>query len=415
MMGIVSVTAVGMLGPARISWGIPISFGRLVVGIALFIAGAACWREARVTRRVADAHQRFAILQYDADSGIIHETSSFLGRLLPWRFGGLRDEALRLRIELSYWRGQADENGPSTVAPDEPPAEDSAALEASAGSEADKWFATASTAFRAAQRLSGDRAVVVDRLDKVMEAYAEALRADAGNADASYNYEYIARYRDAVARGSGPVPPTLGPKDGEAGFSDLPLGLTIHGRPGASPPEVLVATVRVSRGGSASVQEPKTAHQPATEQPKAAQQPVTAQQPTTAQQPAAKSDPAQPRVFFVSPKDGEIFLPYQIGTFERPVVFEFGIENYVIAAVPDQAGQARPGMGHYHFGVDTECLPPGEVIPRRAPWVHLDDGETRFEMILKQPGKHTFTLQVGDDAHRAQAGLCKTLTLTVLD
>ena len=26
-------------------------------------------------------------------------------------------------------------------------------------------------------------------------------------------------------------------------------------------------------------------------------------------------------MFFVSPKDGEIFLPYQIGTFERPIVF----------------------------------------------------------------------------------------------
>ena len=38
---------------------------------------------------------------------------------------------------------------------------------------------------------------------------------------------------------------------------------------------------------------------------------------------------------------------------------------------------ARPGMGHHHVGVDTDCLPPGTVIPKAAPWVHFGKGDAR--------------------------------------
>ena len=120
-------------------------------------------------------------------------------------------------------------------------------------------------------------------------------------------------------------------------------------------------------------------------------------------------------MFFVSPKNGETYLPYEIGGFEYPVVFEFGIENYEIAAAPDAVAQARSGVGHYHLGVNTGCLPPGEVIPQREPWVHFDYAETRFERILDLPGEYIFTLQLGDDEHRTQAGLCETITITVLE
>jgi hypothetical protein len=78
-----------------------------------------------------------------------------------------------------------------------------------------------------------------------MQAYASALKASAWPAeasakaaDAAYNYECVARIRDQVARSQGkaarlgpitPAKPMLG--------GDLPLGPTIHGRPGAPPPD----------------------------------------------------------------------------------------------------------------------------------------------------------------------------------
>ena len=72
----------------------------------------------------------------------------------------------------------------------------------------------------------------------------------------------------------------------------------------------------------------------------------------------------------------------------------------------------REGMVHHHVGIDTECLPVGELIPRADPWVHFGDGSNRFETLL-EVGRHTLTLQVGDDEHRTQDGLCTTISITV--
>ena len=76
---------------------------------------------------------------------------------------------------------------------------------------------------------------------------------------------------------------------------------------------------------------------------------------------------AKPRVFFVEPKDG--------ATVKSPVHLKFGIENYQVAAVPQgTVDTARPGMGHYHVAVDSDCLPAGPTIQKAAPWVHFGTG-----------------------------------------
>ena len=79
----------------------------------------------------------------------------------------------------------------------------------------------------------------VQRLDGVLNAYASALKASPRNVEAAYNYEFVARYRDQVARSQGkgvqaarPLAPAAAAMAG-----DLPAGPTIHGRPGAPPPD----------------------------------------------------------------------------------------------------------------------------------------------------------------------------------
>ena len=135
-------------------------------------------------------------------------------------------------------------------------------------------------------------------------------------------------------------------------------------------------------------------------------------------EPAMESEPvasapapasAAPRVFFVSPEAG--------GTYpaDSPVPFEFGIESYELAEVPEEVVQPRSGMGHHHLGLNTDCLPPGEVIPRGDPsWVHFGDASATIEMML-EPGEHTLVLQLGDDEHRAQPedGLCASVSFRV--
>jgi hypothetical protein len=116
--------------------------------------------------------------------------------------------------------------------------------------------------------------------------------------------------------------------------------------------------------------------------------------------------PPGPRVFFVQPEDGAMV--------KSPVKLEFGIENYQLAAVPPDAKEPRAGMGHHHVGVDTDCLPPGTVIPMASPWVHFGKANTNIDMQLT-PGPHRLTLQLGNDLHETIAGLCTTINVTVVE
>ena len=117
--------------------------------------------------------------------------------------------------------------------------------------------------------------------------------------------------------------------------------------------------------------------------------------------------PSGPRVFFVSPQGG--------ASVKSPVKLEFGAQDFTIAAVPQGTlTETRPSLGHYHIGVDADCLPTGTAIPRAAPWVHFGDGKNVIEMQLPA-GMHKLTLQVGDDLHRTIEGLCTTITVNVTE
>ncbi len=118
---------------------------------------------------------------------------------------------------------------------------------------------------------------------------------------------------------------------------------------------------------------------------------------------AAEMESEGPRVFFVEPAAG--------ATVQSPVTFMFGAENFMIEPVGD--GDIHPGAGHHHFGVDTDCLPAGTVIPDGDPsWIHFGTGSTEIDMQL-EPGSHRFCLQVGDAEHRTLADLSAVMTITV--
>ena len=114
----------------------------------------------------------------------------------------------------------------------------------------------------------------------------------------------------------------------------------------------------------------------------------------------------KPRIFFIEPKNN--------ATVKSPVHLKFGIENYQIAAVPaGDVKKPRPGVGHYHVGVEQDCLKPGATIVKGTPqWVHLGKGDTEMDMQLT-PGKHKLSLQLGDDLHNTVPGLCSTITVNV--
>ena len=123
----------------------------------------------------------------------------------------------------------------------------------------------------------------------------------------------------------------------------------------------------------------------------------------------AGGHPAGGKVYFVRPKDGE--------TIKSLTTFEFGNDQLTIAAVPPGMltdKDVRPSMTHYHLGVDTDCLPAGQVIPKADPWIHFGDGKNVIEMQLK-PGPHRLAVQSGDDMHRIIEGLCEVINVTVVE
>ena len=119
--------------------------------------------------------------------------------------------------------------------------------------------------------------------------------------------------------------------------------------------------------------------------------------------------PGGGKVYFAEPKNG--------ATVKSPVHIVFASDMFTIAAVPpgEIAPEAvRANTGHFHLGVDTDCLPAGSVIPKANPWVHFGMGNNTIDMQLG-PGSHKLVVQAGDDRHATMTGLCETITVTVTE
>ena len=112
------------------------------------------------------------------------------------------------------------------------------------------------------------------------------------------------------------------------------------------------------------------------------------------------------KVMFLEPKNG--------AKVTSPVHMKFGSSGTTISPVPaGDVKESRPGMAHYHVGIDQPCLPPGKNIVKGTPsWVHFGDGKDVFDSQLT-PGKHKLALQLGDDQHNTLPGACQVITVTV--
>jgi hypothetical protein len=195
----------------------------------LFGLAYVAWSEAGVARRLAEAHQRLATLKYDYDEGI-DEAGSMLSRLplLP----SITAEVPEHRARVSYWRAEYRQLTAGTPLSGGNVREDE--------QEPNVMMIAANAAYRASTEDLSDRNASVERLDRVIQAYADVLRIDPDNTDASYNYEFVARFRDTFAKTKGKVTKQAPRRtDGELDASiDLPIGPTVHGRPGGPPQEV---------------------------------------------------------------------------------------------------------------------------------------------------------------------------------
>lgn len=204
------------------------------IGIALVFAAAAwlSWTESQLAARVADAKQDIATLHYgNSVDGLLPARE--LSDYWPGNQRLLSDDIRIAKATASYWLGRY-----SAVA------DDSGSGQADAGI----LLAAANALFRETQRDPGSGAAAAQKLDSVLQAYASAMKAvpqgEASNSgalakEAAYNYEFVARLRDQVARSPRGRAVRLGPLTPAKPLfgGDLPIGATVHGAPGAPPPD----------------------------------------------------------------------------------------------------------------------------------------------------------------------------------
>jgi hypothetical protein len=148
----------------------------IVAALVLLVAGEWIWTTGRELDRAAEADRALVTLQYSR--AIDTPATSAAAR---------------------YWMG------------------DYAGIDAE-----DAPLLAANAAYRAAVAPGGSAKEMVTRLDAVVKRYAEVLRTDPANEDAAFNYEFVVRYRAAIAARGVAVPPV-----------DDDAGLTPHGRAGA--------------------------------------------------------------------------------------------------------------------------------------------------------------------------------------
>ncbi|MEP7117177.1 MAG: hypothetical protein ABI880_06335 [Acidobacteriota bacterium] len=195
----------------------PIIFGRGLLA-ALLLAGAFyCWGEAARLDGTAEAWHHLVALDNDVPPP---PPPSRLTAWLPPMLRPTSTVAAEQRATADYWLSRYD------------------VLVRASGGDPDPavMLTAANAAFRAARKSGEVGAVAARQLDGVLEAYGNVLKADPGQRDASWNFEFVSRARDIVAR-LRPMPKGKSAPD-LVSLRPPPPGLTIHGLPGGPPPEV---------------------------------------------------------------------------------------------------------------------------------------------------------------------------------
>jgi len=206
--------------------------GQAAIAVVLFAVGYVCWSLGQLQNRVADAHEELALLRYNAaNAGYADiETSMDVVSRVPWVADALLTDVRNDRAIGDYWLARYDALGSTRGG-------------AIVERQPSELVLAANAGYRVSQRDGADRPAMLGRLDAAIKTYTELLKKSPGDVDAAYNYEYVVRLRDTLSKAK-PQPPgkredpakAIQKLTGVVMAGDLPEGRTIHGDPGAPPP-----------------------------------------------------------------------------------------------------------------------------------------------------------------------------------
>lgn len=188
--------------------------------VLLAALGFGAWRAGGLQQRAAEAHRQLLTLEFEAPAATVAAIEKDLSyvQALPG-FASMTNGLREQRVASSYWRGRYDELALPTSATGEITETNRTAL-----------LFSANAAYRSAG-IDESSPAAVQRMEGLMARYADVLRRSDWQYDAAYNYEFVARRRDALIRARG-----RGQQKRAADEPSSGAPSTIHGRAGAVPP-----------------------------------------------------------------------------------------------------------------------------------------------------------------------------------
>jgi hypothetical protein len=198
--------------------------GSLVVALLLAGAGVVSWTLGRSERDLAELHADVATLRFAAAADRAVTFKPIPGQdLLPGIGSVVGANSRDDRATADYWLARYDrlagERGADGVA---------------VAPDLQQRLLASNAAFRTAQTESVDRTTSLKHLEDVVKAYADVLKTSP-DADAAYNYEFVVRTRNTLARAT-----NVAAKPGAP-----PATPALHGRAGAPPQNVSMAGFKV--------------------------------------------------------------------------------------------------------------------------------------------------------------------------
>jgi len=189
-----------------------------LAAILLVAAGLVGRAVSAVQGHLADAQQHVATLEYAEAEASLTAAEDAMGyaRWVP-RFGDAAENDIRARkASLLYWTRKYD-----VLVPDG--ADPVAAIEEG---DADLQLIVANAAHRqGVSTAAADRAALLQSLEESASSYLTVLKNGEFQEDAAFNYEYIIRLKEELARRKTP-PPSEEKQDGDMGQSGSPSEAT---------------------------------------------------------------------------------------------------------------------------------------------------------------------------------------------
>lgn len=191
----------------------------VIAALVLAVLGGACLGVARLETNMADAQQRLSTLEYTKAKASLDEASLYAdhARWVPVLGRDERKEIRARDAALQYWQKQYEAIVPNQAEP----------VAAVGDENVELQLVVANGAYRLGQGRSKDKPTTLKALDEAAAGYLTVLKNNTWHSDAAFNYEYIVRLRDELAKSRNPPqPPKDQSQDADNGESGAPSPAT---------------------------------------------------------------------------------------------------------------------------------------------------------------------------------------------